>query len=330
VSLLVALSQPADNTPSVPERLWHGQHFCGMIYKLGLPSWRACGKDGSRMNQLVSRLYWLKTPPGWLGCILITLFWPLNWTLPGTRSAYLFFPLWLGYILVVDALVLQRSGSSLLTRLRWDFIRLFLASAPAWWLFEVINWRTQSWEYVGAETFSTPEYILLCTFSFSTVMPAVFETAELVRTFAWTNRFASGPCVAPTRRVCLGFFLTGWLMLALVLAWPKYCYPLVWGAVYLILEAINAQLGRQHLLEGLQRGDWHPVISLSLGALICGGFWEMWNYYSFPKWIYHTPGAEYLHLFEMPLLGYLGYLPFAWELYALRNSLWPNAPRLQL
>ena len=56
----------------------------------------------------------------------------------------------------------------------------------------------------------------------------------------------------------------------------------------------------------------------------------MWNFYSFPKWIYHTPGAEFFYIFEMPLLGYLGYLPFAWELFSLRNLVWPSAPRLRL
>lgn len=65
-----------------------------------------------------------------------------------------------------------------------------------------------------------------------------------------------------------------------------------------------------------------PAWWLSLGALICGFFWEMWNYFSFPKWIYHTPGAEFLRVFEMPLLGYGGYIPFALVLYDLKSFLW--------
>ena len=80
----------------------------------------------------------------------------------------------------------------------------------------------------------------------------------------------------------------------------------------------------------LQHGDWPPVAALSLGALICGFFWEMWNYYSYPKWIYHTPGAQFLHLFEMPLLGYAGYIPFALELFALKNFIWPRGAQLKL
>src|SRR6266481_7229416 len=91
-------------------------------------------------------------PQGRLGVSLLAICWPLNWTLPGMRTAYLFFPLWLGYILVVDALVLARTGSSLWTRSRRDFALLFVASAPVWWLFELINQRTGNWEYLGSNT----------------------------------------------------------------------------------------------------------------------------------------------------------------------------------
>jgi hypothetical protein len=119
-------------------------------------------------------------------------------------------------------------------------------------------------------------------------------------------------------------------MLALAMSWPKLFYPFVWLAVFLIVEPINIWRRKRHLLQDLQFGDWRPVLSLSLGALICGFFWEMWNYFSFPKWIYHTPGAEYLRVFEMPMLGYLGYLPFAWELFALRNFFWPRTQQFRI
>jgi len=272
----------------------------------------------------------MKTPQGLIGITLIAVFWPLNWTLPGNPTAYLFFPLWLGYILVVDALVVYRSGTSLLMRSPRDFVLLFLLSAPAWWLFEVINWRTQNWEYLGSTTFSDLEYILLCSVSFSTVMPAVFETAELVRTFTWTRRLAEGAKIQPTRTVCAGLLLTGVAMFASVLAWPNYCYPLVWVSIFMILEPVNVWLGRRSFLDALRHGDWRPVVSLSVAALICGFFWEMWNSLSWPKWVYHTPGAQFLHVFEMPLLGYGGYLAFAWELYALRNLFWPRAQHFQV
>src|SRR5216117_3773662 len=141
---------------------------------------------------------------GWLGLGLLAVCWPLNWTMPGMRTAYLFFPLWLGYILVVDALVLARTGSSLWRRSRRKFVLLFAASAPVWWLFEIINSRTANWEYQGSDTFTLLEYYLLCTLSFSTVMPAVFETAELARTFGWMDRLACGPRLRPTPTLNFG------------------------------------------------------------------------------------------------------------------------------
>jgi hypothetical protein len=267
-----------------------------------------------------------------LGLTLILVFWPLNWGLPDELrpTAFLFFPLWLGYALLVDSLVFVRTGRSILTRSSRGFVWLFVGSAPAWWLFELINRRTQNWEYPGAETFSGLEYFILCTVAFSTVMPAVFGTAELVRSGSWMNRFASGPKIQPTRNLVLGLFLAGGGMLAALLLWPRTCYPLVWGSVFLILEPINIALGRPHLFQWLARGDWRPVVALSLGALVCGFFWEMWNYYSYPKWMYHTPGVEFLYVFEMPLLGYLGYVPFAWELFSLHNLTLPRnvGPRL--
>src|SRR5260370_37067433 len=82
---------------------------------------------------------------GWFGLGLLAICWPLNWTLPGMRTAYLFFPLWLGYILVVDAWAERRTGSSLWSRSRRDFVVLFIASSPVWWIFEVINNRTGNW-----------------------------------------------------------------------------------------------------------------------------------------------------------------------------------------
>jgi hypothetical protein len=280
----------------------------------------------------LSKPAFFRSAHAYAGLALIAVFWPLNWLLPREirPTSYLFFPLWLGYALTVDALVLSRSGTSILSRSRSGFVWLFFTSAPAWWLFEWINKRTRNWEYLGGEVFSGFEYFLLATFSFSTVMPAVFETAELVRTFRWIERCGHGPRLAPERKLVAGLFLAGIIMITSALLWPKFFYPFVWGGVFLILEPINIVLGRRHLFESLSRRDWRPVVSLSVGALLCGFFWEMWNYHAYPKWIYHTPGAEFLHIFEMPLLGYLGYLPFAWELYAIRNFLAPRAAPLRL
>ena len=254
---------------------------------------------------------------GWLGLGLVAVFWTLNWSLSGLRTHWLFFPLWLGYCLTVDALVLSRKGSSLLKRDPRAYVGLFLVSAPAWWLFELLNLRTQNWVYQGRGLFTTFQYSLLASLSFSTVMPAVFGTAELVSTFAWLARTRRGPLIAPTQATLLGFFVAGWLMLALLLIWPLYFFPFLWLSVYFILEPLNVWLGNCSLTQHTLVGDWRPMLSLWVGCLICGFFWEMWNSHSYPKWVYQVPFVAFLRAFEMPLLGYGGYLPFSLELFAL-------------
>jgi len=254
---------------------------------------------------------------GWAGLLLIAVCWPLNWGLDGPRTHILFFPLWLGYILVVDALSARRRGDSLLLRSPQRFAGLFLLSAPAWWFFELINWRTQNWHYQGRELFSDLEYALLASISFSTVIPAVFVTAEWLSGFAFIRRLSAGrPAPESTSRRLL-MLLTGLVLLTLTLALPRVFFPFVWVAPYLITAAINGLLGHRTLERDAARGDWAPYAALALGALVCGFFWELWNYWAFPRWVYTVPFVDFAHVFEMPLLGYGGYLPFGLELFAL-------------
>jgi hypothetical protein len=254
---------------------------------------------------------------GWIGLLFIAVFWPLNWTLPGARTHWAFFPLWLGYCLFVDGLVYWRRGSSLATRSWSKYLGLFLVSAPAWWLFELLNLRVQNWVYDGRQLFTNVEYGILATLSFSTVVPAVFGTAELIASFDWLPQEKNGPIIRPTRKTTLGFFIAGWAMLACLLIWPRYCFPLLWLSLYCIMEPVNVWLGNRNLAQATRYGNWKPILALWLGVLVTAFFWEMWNFYSYPKWIYTVPFVDFWHIFEMPLLGYGGYLPFALELHAL-------------
>ncbi len=254
---------------------------------------------------------------GWLGLSLIVVFWAFNWILTGARTHWGFFPLWLGYCLAIDALVFWRTGTSLLTRNPRKYVGLFLISAPVWWIFELLNLRTQNWTYLGVEIFSPLEYAFWTTLSFTTVIPAVFGSAELFASFDVVKRLQRGPVIGTEKRTTLTFFVLGWVMLALMLFRPQIFFPFIWLSLYFILEPVNIWLGNRSLAHWTRNGDWRPVIALWLGVLLTAFFWEMWNYFSYPKWIYHVAWGDWLHVFEMPLLGYGGYLPFALELYAL-------------
>jgi hypothetical protein len=122
----------------------------------------------------------------------------------------------------------------------------------------------------------------------------------------------------------------GLALVALLLVWPRAFYPLLWVAGVFLLEPLAYRAGRRSFLRQLADGDWRPWVSLWVGVLACAFFWELWNWRSYPKWVYHTPGVGAPYLFEMPLLGYLGYLPFALELWLLAQLCVPRSARPRL
>uniref|UniRef100_UPI0030EBE9AF hypothetical protein n=1 Tax=Rhodohalobacter sp. 8-1 TaxID=3131972 RepID=UPI0030EBE9AF len=80
-------------------------------------------------------------------------------------------------------------------------------------------------------------------------------------------------------------------------------------------------------LKDSSNGDLTLVWSSAMAALYCGFFWEMWNFYSEAKWIYNVPWVERFYLFEMPLLGYAGYLPFGVICALISQSLFATLHR---
>ncbi|HZQ07867.1 MAG TPA: hypothetical protein VFD70_14885 [Anaerolineae bacterium] len=256
-------------------------------------------------------------PHFWLGLVLIVFFWAASWGHFPVIGEYAFLPQWLGYILTVDALVVWRRGDSLLTTRPRTFLALFFISAPIWWLFEGLNLFTLNWHYIIPEDYSIPHIIVHATISFSVVIPAVFETAMLLSTFPFIQKLER-----PTARrlptsaywlimyIGAGMFFAFWLL-------PGIAFGLIWVWLFLLVDAQNALMHRPSLIEQAARGDYRKLIALALATLICGFFWEMWNFWAFPKWYYTVPIIGFWKVFEMPLLGFVGYIPFSWELYAL-------------
>jgi hypothetical protein len=252
----------------------------------------------------------------WVGVVLMAVAWVVSWIGPAPLRYHTFFPLWLGYILIVDGLTFARAGKSLLSirHRRWPL--LFVLSVPLWWLFEWANAFLDNWQYVLPYRYDPVHYALLASLAFSTVLPAVFSTAALLRTFPAFGGARRWLRLDPSPAGLVAIAVLGAVLFALSLLVPRYAFPLVWIGLFLLLDPINRLLGWNSLSAEVARGRWDTVLVLWAAGLICGVFWELWNWRAMPKWVYEVPFAGEPKLFEMPLLGFGGYLPFALEVFA--------------
>jgi len=69
---------------------------------------------------------------------------------------------------------------------------------------------------------------------------------------------------------------------------------------------------------------------LCAAGLICGFLWEFFNYCAIAKWTYTVPYFGNIKIFEMPVLGFLGFPPFAvecWVIYIFVRSFLQPAVR---
>jgi hypothetical protein len=253
---------------------------------------------------------------GYGGIILAALSWFLAWTrFPwfAPLQPYTFLPLWLGYIISVNSLTYTRTGRSLLISRRRFFLALFPVSSLFWWFFEYLNRFVQNWHYLGVENFSTGEYILHASLCFSTVLPAVQSTREYLASFPHLGAPLQNwrPVIVHKPKIW------GWILLALagpslagISMYPNYLFPMLWMAPFLVIIGVQVICGEETVFRDLPHGDWRLVWLPALAALICGFFWEMWNFKSLAHWQYSVPYVQRFHIFEMPILGYGGYLPF--------------------
>ena len=329
---VVLFGAPVADYLEFPPRTMHVKHapfswpvFIGMaigILAVVLPvlirvirSQKDCGKGAAVQRPFP---WW-----GWAGLGLGAAAWVLAWTRVDWFAPFqmhTFVPLWVSYIVVVNALTLRRTGRCMLTHSTGRFLALFPLSAAFWWFFEYLNRFVQNWYYTACDHLSATQYFLTATLSFSTVLPAVLSSEEWLSTFSrLTAGLERGPVLRLKRPQLAGAagLLVSSAGLFLIGRFPDQLFPLLWVAPLLLIvsfHALEASWGAgTSCFQGLENGDWRRFVRLCLAALICGFFWEMWNWHSLAKWVYTVPYVSRFHLFEMPILGYAGYLPFGLE-----------------
>src|SRR5919204_5613153 len=179
---------------------------------------------------------------GWIGLIsLLTAEWLL---FRGFMPIAIYFtPIaWTSYILLADAAVLAITGHSRLHQDPKHCAQVALLSIPLWLIFEAYNLRLENWTYVGVPM-GWAAALLGYGWSFATIIPGIFETADLVGAFGW---FKSARPVVFSTATERSLMLFGLACLVLPLALPRhiasYLFALVWIGFAFLLDPINRHL----------------------------------------------------------------------------------------
>ena len=226
---------------------------------------------------------------------------------------------WWSYIFLLDGLVSRRRGSSLLTTRRTCLPSILLWSITFWYFFELLNLRYQNWYYVGVFGIGSEVDLVrgtvFGTAAFATVFMGLFETYDALTAYGLFEKVTLRPRrFAPS--VTFAVQAVGAIMVTLSLTFSYYLAPLVWGSVSLLIDPWNYRRGARSILADVESGNLGVPLRLLLAGLACGLVWESFNVLAPQKWLYTVRGLEELKLFEMPVLGFVGFPALALDAFA--------------
>jgi hypothetical protein len=244
---------------------------------------------------------------------------------------------WTGFLLFADALVYRLEGRSPFVTGRVELLIIAVSSIACWWLFEFYNeprfWSSDLelwWHY---HNLGPNPYLRRVGYdwAFATIFPAMFLAAEFFAATAFRSLKGRRP-LKLSKTSTLILIVAGALMAVAPLVFvSKWLVPFVWLSFALLLDPLNALRGWPSVTGDLARGDWRRLAALLASGGACGVLWEFWNYWAATKWTYTVPYLGGVKIFEMPVLGYLGFPPFAvecWAMYVfIRSLLSPRAGR---
>ena len=253
------------------------------------------------------------TSQGAAGSLLLGAgIWALAADIPVANVIW-YVPAWYGYLLILNAVLAPRTGSSFFIERRRELVLMLFGSIPFWFFFEACNLRLRNWYYVFAlrNPWASAGMAVL---AFATVLPACLLHAEALEAMGGFRK-AVCPKWSVTPGVLRAVGAGGLLCAAIPLILPRFTFPLIWLAP-IGLEAVNFRSGAPSMLRDLEEGRCDRVLRLVAGGLWAGLVWELFNSLARCKWIYSVPGFESLKIFEMPVAGFLGFPVLALAAFA--------------
>jgi hypothetical protein len=234
---------------------------------------------------------------------------------------------WWSFILVMDSLNFRRSKASPLSDSVKNFLFSAFISVLVWLIFELFNLRVKNWTYHDLPP-NILERWLGYFVAYASVIPAMNEISLFAQSFLSKKRLGLFR-IKGTPALLKSWFFSGIASIILVLAWPRLFFPFIWLCFIFMLEPLNFWLKNETLLKDLKKRDWSRFWSWLLAGLVAGFLWEFWNFWAGSHWEYSIPYLNFWRVFQMPVFGYTGFLPFALEVFALYQLLFALYKKLQ-
>ncbi|RYG54670.1 MAG: hypothetical protein EOO01_00880 [Chitinophagaceae bacterium] len=235
-------------------------------------------------------------------------------------------PLWWGFVLMLDGVVYKRnSGRSLVRNAPTELFAMGVLSISGWMIFEYFNFFIEvNWFYPFADLIPDHgTFLLYALVGSSAFIPMAFEWYHLLRTIPFFNRkYRRGPRANWPLPVKVILFLLSFCALFFLNDNSESLFYAIWLAPMIILITVMGWLGMWTPFTPIkQKGDWTVLVVFSLTWLLQGFFIEWWNHLSYQHhfvgtsnpgyWNYKLPYVHFYCVFNMPILGYLGYVPFS-------------------
>lgn len=266
----------------------------------------------------------------WIGLISFGTSIILLWTKSHEPVLFLHwsdFPLFWGLVLLIDGWAYKRNGGkSLISEYPQEIVGIGVASAFGWMLFEYLNFFVDdNWFYPFGDIIDREQFLLYAIIISTGLIPLAFVFYGLFNTIpVLQNRFTVGPRIVLSEGIKTVLLVLSVLSLFLAGLLPDVLFFTLWLSPALVIGLTLDKLGIWTPLQSIGRGNWRPTLVFALTYLAAGLCLECENYFSgihsgrevlFTQapayWQYDLPYVNRFHLFEMPILGFLGYMPFS-------------------
>jgi hypothetical protein len=222
---------------------------------------------------------------------------------------------WWPLIIILDSLNFRIKGSSPLSDSPGNFIFAAFISVPVWLVFELFNLRLRNWSYHNLPP-ELPLRWLGYFLAFASVIPALLELSALFRSTLKGKSILFFHLKAKPG-LLNGFMLLGFLLLAFSVLFPNLFFPFVWLGFIFLLDPVSYRLKINSLLADLEQQYGNRIISWLVAGFAAGVLWESLNFWAGSHWEYTIPYLNFCKIFQMPVFGFGGFLPFALEVFAM-------------